>query len=163
MGRAPWWKGRRGEWYAIAQWPLFALVLLGPRVPAGAHPWPVEVVAGATLAGGALTLVGGLMLIVGIGYLGARNLSILPYPTEGATLVEDGPYGLVRHPIYSGIVIGSVGLALLWQGLLTLLWAAVLFAFFDAKSRFEERSLLARFPEYASYRQHVRKLVPFVY
>lgn len=163
MARAPWWKGRHGEWYAIAQWPLFALVLFGPRVPAGAREWPVAAVASATLAGGVLTLAGGLMLVVGIGYLGARNLSVLPYPTEDATLVQDGPYGLVRHPIYSGIVIGSVGLALLWQGLLTLLWAAVLFAFFDAKSRFEERGLLARFPEYAAYRQHVRKLVPFVY
>jgi protein-S-isoprenylcysteine O-methyltransferase Ste14 len=41
--------------------------------------------------------------------------------------------------------------------------AAVLFIFFDLKSRREERWLMEAYPGYAKYRQRVRKLIPFVY
>ena len=64
-----------------------------------------------------------------------------------------------------GRLVGALafGWALFVQGWLTLGYAALLFAFFDIKSRKEEAWLLARFPDYARYRQRVRKLVPFLY
>jgi protein-S-isoprenylcysteine O-methyltransferase Ste14 len=77
--------------------------------------------------------------------------------------VETGPYGWVRHPIYSGLILAAFGWALIAQGWLTLLWAVVLLVFFDIKSRREERWLMARFPAYASYRKRVRKLIPLIY
>jgi protein-S-isoprenylcysteine O-methyltransferase Ste14 len=46
---------------------------------------------------------------------------------------------------------------------LTLLLSVVLFVFFDIKSRREERMMLRQFPDYAAYRQRVKKLIPFVY
>ena len=42
---SPWWQGRRGEWYVVAQVGLFALVVLGPRSGFGLPPWPAPVAA----------------------------------------------------------------------------------------------------------------------
>jgi protein-S-isoprenylcysteine O-methyltransferase Ste14 len=72
-------------------------------------------------------------------------------------------YGVVRHPIYSGLIFGAVGWALINASLLTLVYAIILFVFFDIKSRREERWLARKFPAYDEYRRRVRKLVPFVY
>lgn len=75
-----------------------------------------------------------------------------------------GVYARVRHPIYGGLVLGSLGLAL-WRGSLGgLLLAALLLVFFDRKSRYEERRLETRFPTYADYRRQVgKRLLPWIY
>jgi protein-S-isoprenylcysteine O-methyltransferase Ste14 len=87
----------------------------------------------------------------------------LPFPKDGADLVQTGPFALVRHPMYSGGLVLAVGWALCVQSWLTLGYAIALFVFLDAKSRREERWLAEKFPAYASYRRRVRKLIPFVY
>ena len=92
-----------------------------------------------------------------------KNLTPLPRPKENATLVVSGAYRLVRHPIYSGITFMAFGWGLWLHSWLTIGYALLLFAFFDIKSRREERWLEEKFPEYAVYRKRVRKLVPFVY
>jgi protein-S-isoprenylcysteine O-methyltransferase Ste14 len=92
-----------------------------------------------------------------------QNLTAVPHPKEDAHLVETGAYRVVRHPIYSGIVLGSVGFALFVNGGLTLLYALVIFLFFDAKSRREERWLAERYTDYTAYQQRVHKLIPYVY
>ena len=57
----------------------------------------------------------------------------------------------------------AFGWAFVARGWLTLAYAAILLAFLDLKSAREERWLEARYPEYAAYRERVRKLIPFVY
>ncbi len=106
-------------------------------------------------AGGVLSSAGGLRL--------GPGLTPLPFPKEGAPLIQSGPYALVRHPIYSGLLIGSAGIALLASGWLTWIYAAALFLLLDFKTRREERWLSAKFPEYGSYQRRVRKLLPFLY
>jgi protein-S-isoprenylcysteine O-methyltransferase Ste14 len=162
MTQAPWWKGKRGEWYVVAQVGLFALVLLGPRNLPGAAPWPDPYALVATFAGAVLALVGGALSFAALFRLGP-NLTPLPFPKAGSVLVESGPYSIVRHPIYSGLVFAACGWALVVHGSLTVLYALVLFVFFDIKSRKEERWLSDKFPEYGDYQHRVRKLVPFLY
>ena len=82
---------------------------------------------------------------------------------QGHTLVRGGPYALVRHPIYAGLIIGALGWALLTNSLAALALAVVLLVFFDIKARREERQLAARFPGYAAYQRRVRKFFPFLY
>jgi protein-S-isoprenylcysteine O-methyltransferase Ste14 len=161
MTRQPWWKGTRGEWYLIAQLVLFALIGLAPLAP-GQPGWPSPWSLVARGLGLALGLAGFALAAAGLAGLG-RNLSPLPHPKDDAVLVEGGVYGLVRHPIYAGLIIGALGWALLTNSLLALALAVALLAFFDIKSRREERALLARFPKYAEYRRRVRKFFPYVY
>lgn len=158
-----WWRGRRGEWYVAAQVVLLALVALGPRAPAGWAPWgPPGLRHAWRVAGAFLMLAGALLFVWGNLSLG-KALTPLPYPKDGAALVESGPYALVRHPIYGGILLLALGWALVVHGWLTLAFAALLGVLFDVKARREERWLEERHPSYAAYRRRVRKLIPFVY
>ena len=80
---------------------------------------------------------------------------------EGHQLRADGPYGITRHPIYSGMLgmfLGCVLLAGVGQSIVLLPVSVVLF---ELKIREEERIMSATFPgEYARYRQRVPQLIP---
>jgi protein-S-isoprenylcysteine O-methyltransferase Ste14 len=162
VSRTPWWKGARGEWLVVAQVVLIGLVFLGPRTVCGWPAWRFPFPGVCPAVGGALMVGGGILLAAGLASLG-RGLTPLPYPRDGAELVQTGPFALVRHPMYSGGLALGLGWALYVQGWLTLGYVAVLFLFLDAKSRREERWLAEKFPAYAAYSRRVRKLVPFVY
>jgi protein-S-isoprenylcysteine O-methyltransferase Ste14 len=159
---SPWWRGERGEWYVAFQLVLMALVFLGPRTLAGMPSWPPAVARVAAVAGAALALGGGLLFLAALVSLGP-NLTPLPRPKSGATLVQTGPHRFVRHPIYAGGLALAYGWALLVGGWLTLGYATVLFVFLDLKSAREERWLTETFPDYPDDRRRVRKLIPLVY
>jgi len=158
----PWWHNTRGEWYVVMQSFLFALIAFGPgwfdsRVEL---PDTVRIIAAA--CGLALGALGLALALAGLLRLG-ENLSVFPHPKPDAVLVETGAYRMVRHPIYAGLIIGAAGWALLNVSLITLIYAGLLFVFFDIKSRREEEQLTRAFPEYAAYRARVHRLIPFIY
>jgi protein-S-isoprenylcysteine O-methyltransferase Ste14 len=159
--RKPWWKGARGEWFVVAQAVLMLLVFLGPR-SLGGQPVSFPFPHACLIVGSVLMLAGCALFLAGLLRLGP-GLTPLPYPKDGASLVTTGPYGLVRHPIYSGGLVAAVGWALGVQSWLTLGYVIVLFVFLDVKSRREERWLAEKFATYAAYRRRVRKLIPFIY
>ena len=128
--------------------------------PVRSCPLPVSVGRISVFIGGALS--GVCLLLAGLVRLGS-NLTPLPFPKEDATLVQTGPYRLVRHPMYSGGIILAYGWALAAGGWLTLAYATVLLVFLDIKSAREEQWLAERFPDYSDYQRRVRKLIPFVY
>jgi protein-S-isoprenylcysteine O-methyltransferase Ste14 len=77
-------------------------------------------------------------------------------------LVTSGPYHLVRHPIYSGILAAGVGTAvgLSWWWLAVVELAAIYFVY---SATIEERFLAEQFPnEYPAYKRSTKMLVPFV-
>ncbi len=157
-----WWKGGRGEWYVLGQVGLILLVVFGPRSMQGLPAWPPAI--GVLTSGvGTVLIAGGILwVIAGATRLGA-NLTALPHPRDGGRLIQSGAYALVRHPMYCGAIWWAVGSALWTQGPLTLGYAMLLSVFLDVKASREERWLCGRYPEYASYRCRVRKLIPFVY
>lgn len=134
---------------------LLAAIALAPRLGCPAcPPW--------------LRVVGMLLLVLGAG-LGTwglwalgPNATAFPRPIEGGELVTRGPYRLVRHPIYAGVILATAGWALMRTSLVGLALVAVLVAFFDRKSRREEEWLSKAYPDYAAYQRRVRKLVPWV-
>jgi protein-S-isoprenylcysteine O-methyltransferase Ste14 len=162
MAHPAWWKNTRGEWYVVLQTVLFALIALGPEGIDVRPALPQTARLAALGIGFVLGGAGLFFALAGLWWLG-DNLSIFPHPKDDATLVQTGVYGVVRHPIYSGLITGAVGWALINVSLITLIYAGLLFVFFDIKSRREERWLIAKFPEYVDYRQRVHKLIPFIY
>ena len=158
----PWWKGARGEWLVVAQFVLIGLVFLGPRTVAGEPEWTIPFPRACMFVGVVLIALGAALMLAGARGLG-RGLTAIPYPKQDASLVQTGPFALVRHPIYCGLFAASLGWALCVQGWLTLGYVLALFVLLDVKSRREETWLAAKFPEYAAYQRRVRKLIPFLY
>jgi protein-S-isoprenylcysteine O-methyltransferase Ste14 len=157
-----WWSGRRGEWYVVAQFVLFALVAAGPVTWRGWPPWGFPGGQPAGIVGVAM-IVAGVALALWGGLKHGAALQALPYPSDDGSVIHSGPYRIVRHPMYSGALSAAFGWALWRHGWLTLVYAALLFLLFDAKARREEEWLAEKFPSYAEYRRRVRKLVPFIY
>jgi protein-S-isoprenylcysteine O-methyltransferase Ste14 len=158
----PWWRGTRGEWLVATQLVLIAVVFLGPRTLPGLPLWPAPLARISICTGAALASAGGCLLLAGLLRLGS-NLTPLPYPKPHATLVQTGPYRLVRHPMYAGGIALAYGWALVVRGGLTLVYATVLLIFLELKSAREERWLAAKFPDYRDYQRRVRKLIPFIH
>jgi protein-S-isoprenylcysteine O-methyltransferase Ste14 len=78
-------------------------------------------------------------------------------------LVTSGPYHLVRHPIYSGILVAGVGtaVALSWMWLTAVALAGIYFVY---SAIVEERYLTEQFPDtYRTYKRSTKMLVPFVF
>jgi protein-S-isoprenylcysteine O-methyltransferase Ste14 len=149
----------RGGAWVIAQALVLVLALLLPRwtghgdlVLESPEDW----------IGAALSVTGFLFSMVGLASLG-RSLSPFPRPSDTATLRTAGIYRLVRHPIYAGLALASVGWAMWSHSLPGLLFCVPLVVFFDRKATREERWLRERFPGYAAYARRVRKLLPWLY
>lgn len=148
--------GKRGEGWFFLQMALFVVIALAPRGVEVSFPdW-------LRALGALLMLAGGLFGTWGMIALG-RNLTPYPKPIDDGQLVTAGPYSLVRHPIYTGLILATLGWALLRASVLGLALAAVLLLFFDLKSRREEEWLRAQYKDYAAYQGRVRKLIPWIY
>jgi protein-S-isoprenylcysteine O-methyltransferase Ste14 len=78
-------------------------------------------------------------------------------------LVTSGPYHLVRHPIYSGILIAGVGtaVALNWSWLIPVALAGFYFVY---SATVEERYMTSQFPDtYPAYKRSSKMFVPFIF
>ena len=154
--------GPRGEGWVVAQVVLFTIIAAaGLRDMIGhgsAIPW-----------GPAVLVIGIVAIVVGGGVAGRgiwdlrSSLSPFPRPIAGAPLVESGAYRLIRHPIYSGLVLGAIGWGLVTGSILAIGAAGLLFLLLAAKSRREEVWLLAMHAEYGAYQQRTKRLIPWIY
>jgi protein-S-isoprenylcysteine O-methyltransferase Ste14 len=148
--------GKRGEgWFAL-QLVLFAVILLAPHAAAVSFPLWLRIAGLLILALGGAFGTGGVLAL-------GSNLTPFPKPIEGGTLVTSGVYSVVRHPIYTGLILGTLGWGIFRSSLLGIGLAIVLFIFFDLKSRREEAWLAEAYPGYGDYRKRVKKLVPWIY
>jgi len=112
--------------------------------------------------GFALTLTGCLFAIWARVVLGG-NWSARPSLQQDHTLVEEGPYALARHPIYSGFVCAFLGTILVIGEVRALLGFTVVLSYLILKLTQEEQLMLRAFPrDYPSYRQRVKALIPGV-
>jgi protein-S-isoprenylcysteine O-methyltransferase Ste14 len=115
-----------------------------------------------------LEVVGVILFLSGLGlavwarvYLG-RNWG-MPMTQKGEPeLVTSGPYHLVRHPIYSGILLALVGTSLA-TNIYWLIAVGLLGAYFLYSATVEEKILTTSFPDsYPSYRTKTKMLIPFL-
>ena len=152
--------GPRGEGWVLVQLLLLALIAVAGAgsVTAGWPPRdPVRIVAGAAL------LVAGLVIVARGSLDLGSNLTPMPRPREGASLVESGVYRHVRHPIYVGVVTAALGWSVLTASWLAFALSVVLLGFFDLKARREERWLVDHVPGYEGYRRRTSRFIPGLY
>ena len=132
----------------IAQFLLAALLVISAR-------WsPVPVFALLTATPGI-----GLAIWAWI-RMGLRKIRVHPSATATTQLITDGPYAIVRHPMYTGLLWFTAALLpdpfRIWR---MAAWGALLVVLF-VKSIHEERSMEARFGDYPNYQQRVGRLLP---
>jgi protein-S-isoprenylcysteine O-methyltransferase Ste14 len=112
---------------------------------------------------GLIMLAAGIAFAVWARHDLGRNWSGTVTVKQNHELIRSGPYRLVRHPIYTGLLLAILGTAIAfgeWRGLLAfgLLTGSLLL-----KLRIEERFMSESFPkEYARYRAEVPALIPFI-
>ena len=140
--------------YVLLFWPSFAAVLNARWVPANA--W--------TQGGGVGLCALGLGYSVWARGILGSNWSGLVTLKEDHQLIQSGPYALSRHPIYTGLLCATFGVALEEGELRVLLACACIVAAFHLKMGVEERFMRDQFgTEYDAYAAKVKKLIPFVY
>lgn len=156
--------GPRGEGWVALQVACFGLiaaaVVFAPHEP-DTDPGSIGT---RQLVGYIIGTVGAVMIGSGLAELRrARALTAVPHPLPEATLVERGAYRFVRHPVYGGLILGALGLAVItpWPG--TFAAVAVLAIVLDLKRRREEAWLAERFPGYPAYRARTKALIPLLY
>ncbi len=104
-----------------------------------------------------LIAAGVVFILAALTSLGRRALS----PTVKDTLVESGPYAVVRHPLYWGVIFEFSGMALTNPTRSFVLASALGIAWIVVQAWLEERDLLQRMPEYREYMQRVPMFVPW--
>jgi protein-S-isoprenylcysteine O-methyltransferase Ste14 len=111
---------------------------------------------------GAVVFAGGLALAVWSRLQLGRNWGMPMTQKAEPELITSGPYRFVRHSIYSGLLAGLLGTALV-TNLIGLIIVAILGAYFYYCASVEEKNLTATFPTtYPAYRTSTKMLIPFV-
>lgn len=139
--------GSRGEIYVVAQFLFIALVV---------YP-PVDLKTVSQVIGVGAVLTGLAITVAGSNSLG-KNLTPLPVPRDSATLTTDGMYKWMRHPLYTGLMLISVGIAAVLQDSTRALFAAALVVALSFKAEFEEKQLLDKFGDkYVQYMKETKR------
>jgi protein-S-isoprenylcysteine O-methyltransferase Ste14 len=152
-------RSSRGAGWVWLQFAVIGLVLAAGFVP---PRWPST--AHATLSAiGAVLVAAGLAVAVWASRTLGRSFTPYPRPLDDGELVEQGPYRVVRHPVYSAGLAIFVGYSL-FTGIPALAATGLLGVVWALKARVEERLLRERYRGYGAYADRVRfRLLPPVY
>jgi protein-S-isoprenylcysteine O-methyltransferase Ste14 len=157
-------KRGRGRWSRFSGIRIGLLVVVAYLIrvswPGGGH----RVSDGPALVGvGFVLWVAGLGLAVWARLYIGRNWGMPMTRREDPDLVTTGPYRFIRHPIYTGIILGLAGTALATT-VLGLIAVVVVAGFFIFSATREEHFLAGEFPDsYPGYQARTKMLIPFVF
>ncbi|WP_010177177.1 methyltransferase family protein [Aquimarina agarilytica] len=88
------------------------------------------------------------------------NLSPFPSPKNNSNLIQKGIYKWIRHPIYTGILFITLGLAVINFSIYKLFISFLLFVLFYYKSKYEEFCLSQKFTTYKKYMTKTGRFLP---
>ncbi len=158
MSHCPSFVDRGGLW-VLAQVPIMLGAVVIPLKYGVGDFVPQDFLA---IMGVMLSALAVWVIIWGLFSLGDA-LTPFPRPMEDVTLHRQGAYRWMRHPIYAGVMLASLGWALWWSSLVGLFYLLAVIVFFDRKAAHEENWLREKYKEYADYQRQVKKFIPGLY
>ncbi len=127
------------------------------------NPEKVNMLSSQDIAGMAIITFGFIILFVSVFTLRMNYASTLVIRANHQ-LITRGIYRLVRHPIYFGVILITIGVPVHASSLYGLLIMLVLIPIFINRIRLEEKLLIEAFgDDYRAYMASTRKLIPFIY
>jgi protein-S-isoprenylcysteine O-methyltransferase Ste14 len=144
----------QGSWLVALQFGLLLILawMAAPRMWQGEWPPDSALLATLSVALAAWTLMHNRL----------GNFRIHPAPKVEGRLITSGPYRLVRHPMYTAVLLGGAALAeasepvgawLVWLALVGVLWV---------KASLEETWLIEHYPPYAAYCSTSKRFIPWL-
>ncbi|MCP5077951.1 MAG: isoprenylcysteine carboxylmethyltransferase family protein [Psychromonas sp.] len=137
--------------YVVAQFMLLVFIA-----------WP--------LASFKLSIVGLLVmllsLLIALSALMANcpgNFNVRPQPKLTGVLIVHGPYKFIRHPMYSSLIFGCLGMLLCQFSYIKLGAWLLLIIVLALKARFEEKALCLHYPQYQSYKKSNKAIIPWIW
>jgi protein-S-isoprenylcysteine O-methyltransferase Ste14 len=106
-----------------------------------------------------ISILGLVVIILSILQLN-KNLTPFPTPKDNSVLIENGMYKLVRHPIYSGLILLFVGYGVYQNSLYKVIITFLLLLLFHFKTKYEEQQLQNKFSQYNLYKSKTGKFFP---
>ncbi len=112
---------------------------------------------------GVALCVAGLAFCIWARFTLGRNWSGVVTLKGGHELITSGPYALVRHPIYTGLLTMFVATVIVLGHVAGIIAMPFVFGSLWIKLRYEEKLMLKQFPEqYAAYQKRVKRIIPFI-
>jgi protein-S-isoprenylcysteine O-methyltransferase Ste14 len=154
---------RRQRWMRLA---ILIAALLASRFTGVRQAFVQHGFAGHDLRAG---LIGATLVLLGIGlavwarFVLGRNWGQPMTQRQNPELVTAGPYAVIRHPIYTGILTGMLGSAIALGPALFLIFL-LLAVYFLYSARQEEKRMRLLFPDqYPAYQARTKMLLPFLF
>ena len=91
------------------------------------------------------------------------NFNIVPTPVDKGVMISQGPYKVIRHPMYTSIFIFAIALLAGQFDYYKFIISLVLVADLVIKMIFEEGLLLKHYPGYKDYMKKTKRVIPFVW
>lgn len=131
-----------------------ALLLLFIIIPTGYSPPMIPAFLCFLLTTSGILIAAAGVLTIGKGF------TPFPTPKINGQLKQTGIYKYIRHPMYSGIIVAGAGIALYNANIPRLIVCMILWIFFEYKSRYEEKLLQQKYPEYSQYKSVTGRFFP---
>lgn len=138
----------------------YLLLFSGLPLPVISNQHFMQPRASLQIAGAALTYLGLPLTIWSRACLGKYWSGVVALKQDHR-LIQSGPYRVVRHPLYSGIILAAIGMALCVTTWSSLLGAAGLLACFERRAQKEDALLAGEFgAQFEEYRRGTGRLLP---
>lgn len=111
----------------------------------------------------ALILAGVTIGLWAIWIMRRSVFSVFPEPNNESSLLNSGPYRVIRHPMYTALFLVFIPIVIFQFNYFNL-FIFIIFAINQIlKINFEELLLLSKFTDYRSYREKTWRLFPFIF